>query len=325
MFLPIHSAPLYRVRVVDLQRLRVLRAVVQAGSINRAAARLGYTPSAVSQQVSALQRETGLTLIERHGRGIVPTAAGRAVADRAGRVLEQLTDLDALTEDLKAGRSGTLRIECFMSANRAWMPDVVAALDEFSDLRIEIGLAELKGQRSIDPDLQLYIAESVTAGHNPSAGDGEADGYLVEHLLTEGYLAVIASDHELARRPALSIRDLTDEAWIDNDHARGPCREIVLVACREAGFRPRFKVAAPDYATAFDYVAAGLGVTVVPRLGAYLLPDGTVAVPMSDAGLQRRIMLRFKRSMRTHPAVERATAILRRHAAEADALATVSA
>ncbi|MCP2635025.1 LysR family transcriptional regulator [Microbacterium sp. HD4P20] len=310
--------------MADLQRLRVLRAVVQAGSINRAAARLGYTPSAVSQQISALQRETGLTLIERHGRGIVPTAAGRAVADRAGRVLEQLTDLDALTDDLKAGRSGTLRIECFMSANRAWMPDVVAALDEFSDLRIEIGLAELKGQRSIDPDLQLYIAESVTAGHDPTAADGEPDGYVVEHLLTEEYRAVMFRDHPLARRHSLSIQELTGEAWIDNDHARGPCREIVLVACREAGFSPRFKVAAPDYATAFDYVAAGLGVTVVPRLGAYLLPAGTVAVPVSGAGLRRRIMLRFKRSMRNHPAVQRATDILRQRAAEAAASSAAS-
>jgi DNA-binding transcriptional LysR family regulator len=308
--------------MVDIQRLRVFRSVVQSGSINGAALQLGYTPSAVSQQVSALQRETGLTLIERHGRGIVPTAAGRVIADRAGRVLEQLTDLEALTEDLKSGRSGTLRIECFMSANRAWMPEVIAALtEEFADLRVEVGLVELKGHRSIDPDVQLYIAESVTPGRDPSAADGEADGYEIEHLLTEGYFVVVPQGHRLAGRRSVSVGELAEEAWVDNDHARGPCREIVISACAASGFRPRFRVAAPDYATAFDYVAAGLGVTVVPRLGAFRLPENAVAVSLSAADVQRSIMLRVKRSMRTHPAVRRARAILHRHAERAEEVA----
>lgn len=297
--------------MADLQRLRVFRAVVQSGSINRAADRLGYTPSAVSQQVSTLQRETGLTLIERHGRGIVPTAAGIAIAERAARVLAQITDLDALTEDLRAGRSGTLRFECFMSANRAWMPDVVAALtEEFADLRVEIALAELRGTRSIDADLQVYVAESIVMGRDPAAADGERDGYLVEPLLTEGYFAVVPEGHALAGRRAVPLDDLAEEPWIDNDHAQGPCREIVISACSAAGFTPRFRVAAPDYATAFDYVAAGLGLTVVPSLGAYRLPPNVVAVPVAGSELRRRIMLRTKRSMRTHPAIERATQIL---------------
>ena len=110
------SVSLYDRDVVDPQRLRVFRAVVQTGSINRAAARLGYTPSAVSQHVAALQRETGLVLVERHGRGIQPTAAGVTVADHATRVLDQLADFETLAGDLRAGRSGALRIGCFMSA-----------------------------------------------------------------------------------------------------------------------------------------------------------------------------------------------------------------
>lgn len=298
--------------MVDLQRLRVFRAVTQTGSINGAAERLGYTPSAVSQQVSALQRETGLTLIERQGRGIVPTAAGIAIANRAGRVLDQVTDLETLTDDLREGRSGTLRFGCFMSANRAWMPRVVAALtDEFADLRVEIALVELTGRRAIDSDLELFIAESVGAGLDPAAADGRADGYLVEELRDEGYLAVLPGSHPLATRADLSLDDLAGETWIDNDHARGPCREIVISACAASGFTPRFSVAAPDYATAFDYVAAGLGLTVVPELGAFRLPTDVVAVPVDDARIRRRIMLRTKRSMRAHPAVERAAGLLR--------------
>lgn len=307
--------------MIDPQRLRVLRTVVQSGSINGAAERLGYTPSAVSQQVSALQRETGLTLIERRGRGIVATAAGIALAGRAGRVLEQLRDFDALTEDLRAGRSGTLKIACFMSANRAWMPRVVAALDaEFAELRIEIGLVELGGHRTSDPDLELYIAESVSAGRDPAAADGSPDGYLVEPLHAEDYLAVLPEAHPFAARDTVTIAELAEQPWVDNDYARGPCREIVMTACSAAGFAPRFRISAPDYATAFDYVAAGLWVTVVPRLGAFRLPDSVVAVPIADPGVRRRILLRTKRSMRTHPAVQRAVGILRETAADAAAV-----
>ncbi|HEU0182465.1 MAG TPA: LysR family transcriptional regulator [Agromyces mariniharenae] len=290
----------------------MFRSVVLTGSIHRAAERLGYTPSAVSQHVAALQRETGLVLVERHGRGIQPTAAGVAVAEHATRVLDQLADFEDLADDLRTGRSGTLRIGCFMSANRAWMPGVVANLtDEFPGLRIELSLVELRGQRSADADLELYIAEAVRGDRDPAAADGAADGYDLEPLRTEGYVAVVPDGHPLAARTSVAIDDLAGEPWVDNDHARGPCREIVLTACTARGFSPRFRIAAPDYATAFDYVAQGIGVTVLPRLGAHLLPSGVTAVPIADDDVRRRIMLRVKRSMRTNPAAQRAAELLR--------------
>lgn len=298
--------------MVDPQRLRVIRAVVQAGSINQAAARLGYTPSAVSQHVSALQRETGLVLVERHGRGIRPTAAGVAVAERATRVLDQLAEFDSLADDLRSGRSGTLRLGCFMSANRAWMPRIVSLLaEEFPELRIEIGLSELRGRHSADPDVELYVAEAMDPTRDPASADGSADGYDVEPLRTEGYLAVVPAAHPLAARRSVRLAELADEPWVDNDHARGPCREIVLTACLAQDFAPRFRIAAPDYATAFDYVAEGIGITVLPRLGAFLLPPGVVAVPIADEALRRRIMLRTKRAMRSHPAAARTVELLR--------------
>ncbi|MRG58849.1 LysR family transcriptional regulator [Agromyces sp. CFH 90414] len=302
--------------MVDPQRLRVFRAVVQAGSINGAAARLGYTPSAVSQHVSMLQRETGLVLVERQGRGILPTAAGIAVADRASRVLDQLADFEHLADDLRSGRSGVLRIGTFHSANRAWMPGILASvLADSPDLRIELSLAEFRGDRGVDLDLDVFIAESVRGDVDPAVADGAAEGYDVEHLRTEDYLAVVPVGHALAARAAVTLDDLRDEAFIDNDIARGPCREIVLTACAARGFAPDFRVAAPDYPTAFDYAAAGIGVTVLPRLGAFRLPDGVVAVPIADDDVRRRIMLRVKRTMRTHPAVRRTADLIRAQAA----------
>ncbi|WP_127793793.1 LysR family transcriptional regulator [Agromyces sp. LHK192] len=297
---------------MDPTRLRVFRAVVQSGSINGAATRLGYTPSAISQHVSALQRETGLVLVERRGRGIQPTAAGIAVAERATRVLDQLTDLEHLADDLRAGRSGVLRIGAFMSANRVWMPRVVAGVvDDFPDLRIELSLAELRGDRPVELDLDVFIAEAVRGDRDPAVADGSADGYDVEHLRTEDYLAVLPAGHPLVGRERVELNELRDADWIDNDIARGPCREILITACRARGFAPRFRVQASDYPSSFDYVAAGVGVTVVPRLGAHLLPAGVTAVPIADAEVRRRIMLRVARSARTNPAVRRATELLR--------------
>lgn len=291
---------------------------MQTGSISQAARSLGYTNSAVSQQVSALQRETGLVLLERLGRGVVPTASGIALARGAGRVLEQFKDLEMLTEDLRAGRSGTLQVLCFMSANRAWMPMVIAALnEEFTDLRVEVGIVELRGHREIEPDIEIYIAESMKTRPDPSAADGEVGGYVVEELIVEDYVTVLPVSHRLAQQAGLTIAELEHEAWVDNDHARGPCREIVISACSAAGFQPRFRAAAPDYATAFDYVAAGVGITVVPRLGAFRLPPSVRPIPIKDTNVHRRIMLRSKRSMRMHPGMHRATSLLRSAAAAA--------
>src|SRR5258705_10589572 len=107
-FLHNHSAQLYGWTMLDVHRLRVFRSVVASGSINAAAANLGCTPSAVSQQVSALQRETGLALLTRIGRGIEPTAAGLALAAEIDALLHRLGDVESFVADLRAGRRGTL-------------------------------------------------------------------------------------------------------------------------------------------------------------------------------------------------------------------------
>src|SRR5262249_61912740 len=108
--------------MLDAHRLRVFRAVVAAGSINGAAATLGYTPSAVSQHVAALQRETGLVLVERNGRGIVSTPAGRLFAEESRHALERLAALESGAAGLPAGRSGRLTISVFASGGAPWGP-----------------------------------------------------------------------------------------------------------------------------------------------------------------------------------------------------------
>src|SRR5262245_13222212 len=108
--------------MLDVHRLRVFRSVVATGSINAAASNLGYTPSAISQQLAALQRETGLALVARAGRGIQPTAAGLALVSEIDEVLHRLGGVESLVADLRDGRHGSLSICYFPSVGSAWMP-----------------------------------------------------------------------------------------------------------------------------------------------------------------------------------------------------------
>jgi DNA-binding transcriptional LysR family regulator len=287
--------------VLDVHRLRVFAAVVAAGSVSGAATALGYTPSAISQHLTALQRETGLVLVERRSRGIEPTPAGRMLAEELGSVFERLACVEQTIDDLRAGRRGTLTIGYFASVGASWIPPVVAALaEEFPRLRLDLRLFELAAEAPFVPDLEVFVDGAV-----PFA----TAGYRVTELLREPYVAVVPAHHRLAAHDVVPLVELREEPWVDNDFSHGPCRQLVLDACATAGFAPTFHVEAHDYPSALAFVAAGVGITVLPRLGAAVLPAGARAVPIVDPP-HRAIMLRIRNSARDHPAVLRAAKLL---------------
>ena len=287
--------------MLDIQRLRVFRAVVATGSVGGAASSLGYTPSAISQHLTALQRETGLALVERRGRGISPTAAGVALADGLGPFFAGLAEVESMVGDLRAGRVGTLTISYFASAGATWIPPVVAVLvREFPQLRLDLRLFELAGDSPVDADVEIFV-------DGASRGTG---GQVIE-LLYEPYVVVLPEGHRLADRAQIPLAELHDEQWVDNDFSRGPCRQVVLDACAAAGFTPAFPIETHDYPTAVAFVAAGVGITVLPRLGTTMLPPGVRAVPVVDPVPRRRILLRVKDALSGHPAVTRAVELLR--------------
>ncbi len=259
--------------MLDVHRLRIFRSVVASGSVAAAAANLGYTPSAVSQHVTALQRETGLTLLERAGRGVRPTAAGLALAAQADGVLARLGEAESVVADLRAGRTGRLSLAYFASVGAAWLPHVVRRLTtEFPGVRLDL---ELREDIPDDPDeradVQIVVAqESFVPG----------SGFRARHLLDDPYVVVLPAGHSSAGRDEIELAELETQRWVDNDFARGWCRRNLLEACTAAGFSPSFHVEAHDYPTAIAFVGAGIGVTVLPALGAEHLPPGVVAVPV---------------------------------------------
>src|SRR5262245_22588881 len=212
---------------MDISRLRVLRAVVATGSIRASAAALGYTPSAVSQQLAVLARETGLQLFERVGRGIEPTTAGRSLAAEAETLFEALNRVEQVAGDLREGRVGRLQIGYFGSAGAAWLAPTVAVLRaEFPDLRLDLRMTEFA---PADPDVDIFVEEQG-GGHPPQVD--------VRTLAADPYLAVVRVDDPLAEQAEVALADLAARQWVDNDIREGPCRQVLANACAQAGFAP---------------------------------------------------------------------------------------
>ncbi len=281
--------------MLDLHRLRIFRSVVASGSVQAAAANLGYTPSAVSQHVTALQRETGLTLLERAGRGLRPTAAGLALATEADQVLARMGTAEALIADLRSGRTGSLSIGYLASVGATWLPTVVHRLgQEFPGLRLDLRLSDTApdnpDRRS---DLHIVVA---TEAFDPGAG------FVAHHLIDDPYVAVLTGHHPGAGRAAIDLAELAGERWIDNDFARGWCRQNLINACAAAGFSPQFHVETHDYRAAIAFVAAGVGITVLPALGAVHPPAGVSVVPVTRPTPVRSIHAVLRESVaRTRP------------------------
>jgi DNA-binding transcriptional LysR family regulator len=289
--------------VIDVPRLRLLRAVVATGSIRATASMLGYTPSAVSQQLASLQRQTGLRLLERAGRGIEPTAAARTLATESGPLFEELSRVDAVIGDLRAGRVGSLSIAYFASAGAAWLPAVAATLrDEFPELRLRLAMTEMRGAGMPDPDIHIFVEGPGV--ERPANVD-------VHRLVDDPYVVVVRATDPIAALSEVPLAELAGRRWIDNDLNDGSCRQVVLGACAEAGFTPSFSVETHDYQTAIPFVATGIGITVIPRLGAGDLPAGLTAVSVVAPTPVRRISVAVKKSMAQNPAANRAVQVLR--------------
>jgi DNA-binding transcriptional LysR family regulator len=287
------------VRFVDISRLRVLRAVVATGSVRASASALGYTPSAVSQQLAVLQRETGLQLFERVGRGIEPTAAGRSLAAAAEPLFEAVSRVEQVVGDLRAGRMGSLQIGYFGSAGAAWLAPTVAVLrSEFPNLRLDLRMTEFT---SADPDVDIFVEEQ--GGGHPSTMD-------VHRLAADPYLAVVRVDDPLAEQAEVPLADLAARHWVDNDLREGACRQVLLDACAQAGFAPSFVVETYDYRTAIAFVSTGIGITVVPALGVGELPKDLTTLAVVSPTPVRHLGVAVKKAVARHPAARRAVELL---------------
>jgi DNA-binding transcriptional LysR family regulator len=289
-------------RTLDVGRLRVLREVGLRGTIAGAARSLGLTPSAVSQQVSVLEREAGAALVDRSPRGAVLTGAGRLLAARAGEVLDVLAcaraDLDRIGDSL----AGPVSVATIASAAATFVSDAVAAV------------------RAAHPGIEVRVraAEPAQALRRLVAGEVDVaivDEYdyvplaLPEFVVTrdlgrEPLVAVGPPGTFGRRRPALA--ELATRDWVmpPDDAA---CGLAVRSACRAEGFEPRVRWETDDMLLLVRAVEAGHGVAVLPRRS---VPDSVADVdvrPLRHPQLERRLVAVARSSALGRPVV---TAVL---------------
>ncbi|MHA6695511.1 LysR family transcriptional regulator [Homoserinimonas sp. A520] len=292
--------------MLNPRRLEILRAVVAAGSINKAARNLSYSPATISQHMTALAKETGLVLFEKQGRGIVATDAARHLADQAHSLLADFGRLERVVADLRGGQEQHLAIACFASAAEQWIPGLVQAVRLLQpNLTVEVSLNEPvdgRGRRQPDLDIRTEPVGSIEV---------QLDGYQRHELLVEELVAVLPATHPLAQGSEIALLDLEHEPWVDHDIYDSPIGQIVLGACRAAGFTPRYAARLDDHRTALRLVAAGIGVTVLPRLASVDLPAGLVAKPVSGPRVLRRIVVHARQGQRHSDLIDYAVAQLR--------------
>lgn len=294
--------------MLNPRRLAILRAVLAAGSINKAARNLNYSPATISQHMTALAKETGLVLFEKQGRGIVATDAARHLADQSQSLLADFGRLERVVADLRSGQEQHLAIACFASAAEQWMPEVVRAVRRHQpNLTVEISLNEPvdgRGRRQPDLDIRTEPIGEIEL---------ELEGYQRHELAVEELVAVLPTAHLLAGSHQLGLRDLENEPWVDHDIYDSPIGQIVLSACRAAGFTPRYAARLDDHRAALRMVEAGIGVTVLPRLAVAGLPGTLAALPLQPA-VSRRIVVHARRNQRHGDLIAHAVEQLRRSA-----------
>ncbi|PPK69631.1 LysR substrate-binding domain-containing protein [Actinokineospora auranticolor] len=247
--------------MLDVRRLQVLRAVVTSGSITAAATNLGYTPSAISQQIAALEREAGTSLLERVGRGVQPTAAGLLLTEHAAIIGKHLAEAETALADLRAGRTGRIAIRCFATAGAALVPPALARLRaEHPGVQVDLKLFDPE-----DP-LPEVVEGRADLAIVARSRDVIPDGIQMTHLLDDPYRVVLPKGHRLAAKRVIDLADLAEEPWV-NEWTSAPCRQIVYDACASAGFTPNVVVESEDYTNSQGFVAAGLGISLIPMMG----------------------------------------------------------
>jgi DNA-binding transcriptional LysR family regulator len=291
--------------MLDLNRLRILRAVVASGSVNETARRLGYTPSTVSQHVHTLEKEVGFPLVERVGRGIVPTAAGVELATASVDVLHAASRLTALVKDLREGTTDRLVLRTFASAAYAWMPKVARMLrQEFPGLTLELSIsesdtAENAGQADVEIHTELpYAAPIAVAGFRRAV------------LGTDDFVLALPTDHPLVGSGPIDLAEFAEDDWVQYDFRDEIATSLAARACAEAGFTPHYVARAQDHVTGLAFVAAGVGITLIPELAAKWSAFDIDFVRTQNPTPQRRIVVLVRNAVASNPAVSRLVELL---------------
>jgi molybdate transport repressor ModE-like protein len=292
--------------MLDVKRLKVLREVAAQGSFSTAAEKLGYTQSAVSQQIAALEREAGATLIERNPRGLRLTGAGEALVRHADKILARLAEAEAELEAIAGLRGGRLRLATFPTAGATLVPHAVREFNQRHP-EVELNLTEAEPYDSVpllkSGELDLILVEDT------DVREDDEDVELV-HLLDDPMYLVMPTSHPLAAKDHVRLADLADESWIQST-VSCPCRRHVHNACSAVGFEPRGTYESDDFQVVQGLVAAGVGIALIPALGLVSERSDVVIRPIAPKPPARKIFAAAPANDYRAPAVTEMLEILK--------------
>jgi DNA-binding transcriptional LysR family regulator len=285
--------------VIDSRRLRTLRAVADHRTVTAAAAALYLTPSAVSQQLAALETEVGHQLLVRDGRGVRLTAAGEILIDHSNAVLAQLERAEADLAAYAAGQAGQVTLVSFATGIAAVVAPAMAALAESAPgirLRVQDAEGDASLMRVLDGHADLAVAVEYRGAPR------EDDERLARvPLYAEPFDAVLPRGHRLAQAGRIEVADLADEAWV-GPYPGNPCHDVVMLACESAGFQPRLAHLSDDFRAVAALAGAGAGVAMVPRSALRGVDTPNVVVlPVSGNPATRRVFAAVRRGAQDHP------------------------
>jgi DNA-binding transcriptional LysR family regulator len=286
--------------MMDLTALRSLEAVHTHGSVVAAAQALGFTPSAVSQQIKRLERQAGVDLLERVGRGVILSGPGRILVEHGARIA---ADLERLETDLHAHAgevTGDLAMVGFSTAMRGLIGPVAAELMA-AHPGLRIRLRELEPWDAVDHVAtgQADVAVVHRWGDVVLEIPEHLDRRTVHHDEAD---VILRDDHRLASRDRVTPRDLVEEHWIATPEDT-ICRQWLSRMFAGTGRLPRIEHVAMEFESHLALVSAGLGVALIPRLGRAPLPANTVAVRVHDPVPARESIVLWRRSQGRSPAL----------------------
>ncbi|GAA1503027.1 LysR family transcriptional regulator [Nocardioides humi] len=267
--------------------VRVLCEVAAQGSFSAAARSLGMTQSAVSQHVAALEREAGTALVDRGTRPMELTEAGSVLVRHGRVILAQLDGAEQALAAITGRRAGRLRLGSFPTALTTFVPEAVRTLRATApELVLTVVDDHMQG---LVPRLTAGELDLAVVYENPSLPDDSLARLTTVPLFDDPYRVLLPEGHRLARRRRpLSLADLTGEVWVGGRPGSAWFR-ILLHACRASGFEPRTLLTTDDHRAVQAFVAAGLGIGVVPGLAASFPSPGVVVRGLDTGAPVRRI------------------------------------
>ncbi|MFD6244178.1 LysR family transcriptional regulator [Streptomyces roseolus] len=287
--------------MIEARRLHILRAVADHRTVTAAAAALYLTPSAVSQQLAALEQETGHRLVDRSARGARLTPAGEILLGHANAVLAQLERAEAELAAYGSGEAGTVTVAAFATGIGLVVAPAIAGLATTAPgIRVRVRDAEGDASLLMVLDRQVDVAVAVEYRGAP----GEDDDRLTRvPLYAEPFDVVLPPGHALGATERIALADLAKDAWIGQSTGN-PCHDVTVLACEYAGFAPRFEHVSDDFRAVVALAAAGAGAALVPRSALRGMDLKDVAVrPVDGVAPTRRVFAAVRRGSEGHPLI----------------------